>query len=65
MMVAMKMFGETPSRLVASIALLSGLVLSQSPLPTVDLGYEIHRASFFNVCDVAEDIFRMPLTDFS
>lgn len=36
---------------LAALSLLSALVLSQGPraLPIVDLGYEIHQASSFNV----------------
>ena len=34
---------------MATATLLTGLVVSQAVLPTVDLGYEIHRASYFNV----------------
>lgn len=36
---------------LAALALLSRIAFSQSPsaLPIVDLGYELHQASFFNV----------------
>lgn len=44
------MSGYLRNSVMAGIVLLSGLAASQSTLlPTVDLGYEIHRASFLNV----------------
>ena len=47
---AAKMLRTTLSCLVGGIALFSQLADAQSTLlPTVDLGYEIHRAAFFNV----------------
>jgi len=36
---------------MAGVALFLQLAASQSTLlPTVDLGYEVHRASLFNAC---------------
>ncbi|KAL6721056.1 hypothetical protein ACLMJK_000156 [Lecanora helva] len=42
------MLSSVSRSLAAGIALSSAVALSQSTLPDVDLGYEIHRASFFN-----------------
>ena len=45
------MLWKALKQLLACGAVLSGLALSQSPsvMPIVDLGYELHQASFFNV----------------
>lgn len=46
---------------LAGLALFSELALSQnaSALPIVDLGYELHQASFFNVRPYAQ-LYRPP-----
>ena len=56
------MLGSSPYCLVASILLAFGIVSAQSTLPTVDLGYEIHRALFLNVRGLKEISLR-PLAD--
>jgi len=59
------MFVHRLSYVVAGIALLFDPAASQSTsLPTVDLGYEIHRASLFNVCLRYWGFLRMPSANY-
>ena len=48
-------------RLFTGIILFFGLALGQSVLPTVDLGYEIHRAALFNVGEILSVHYKVQL----
>ena len=52
------MLEKAPRCLVAGITFVFGIASAQLTLPTVDLGYEIHRASFLNVRELLKEILK-------